>query len=240
MRFEKEVIERHVAGVVRPSLKIVEYRKELTHDQLLKKLVSTGVNREYSDGRIHSSDNTGVYSSHSVSPFSKDFIQNIERPLRPLMKTLAFLGLFPISSCASHGLTDCRYFTLCFPSLVEAELYMFLVTKSPAKVSTRIQPAHKFLNVHVDIDQYGRIKEVKTDRSEKDIAMSNEYLNTMYLCRSSDWWVVHTEFMPNLPNATRWQMYKRWLFKKVLLEYNTRRFRTFMKTKYTKLKSIWG
>ncbi len=214
-------IEQVRSAVERPEIRLtISEKKDLTHQQKMKKLVSTTVNKKHRDGRIHSTGEDGKYSSHSVSPYSKVFLDNIEDEMKDLLMVLVKKGYLPISSCASHGLTDRRYFTLCFDSLELAESFVIRVSRVTVDLTVAMLKAENFLNTRVDINDKGTIK--SATRTEIDKNLVNDYLNAMFMGNSRDWWVVTIEIMEDLNPVTDWGMVKRWFYKKFKLKKDTK------------------
>lgn len=210
----------------RPEARIVVPEKpDLTHKQMLKKMVMTSVNKKHNNGRIYNVDKDGNYSSHSVSPYTKVFQQNLEDGIKDLVISLAHKGYLPISSCASHELWDRRFFALCFTSSHEAEKFMRLLarikirTKKLHHLIVKLFPAHKYLNTSVEINKKGTILDVQ--KTEIQTNQINEYLQTLFMRTSEDWWVVHVEIMPDL-EPTWWNNTRRWWYKKFSLEADTK------------------
>lgn len=211
----------------RPESRIVIAEKpDLNYKQMLKRLVMTSVNKKHPNGRIYSTDKDGNYVSHTVSPYSKIFEKNLEDGIRPLILALARGGYLPISSCASHELTDRRFVALCFTSEMEANDFVEMtrnIKQSTGRLKHMVVKKYKaeeYLNTSVDIDKKGNIKDVSKQQIEKQLV--NDYLQILFMRTSEDWWLLEVEIMPNLPKHTWWGMFKRWWYKKFSLEKDTK------------------
>jgi hypothetical protein len=215
-------------------------REPLTERQKLLKIVNTTHNKKHSDGRIYALSQDGSYSSHSVSPYAKSFLDNIEEKIKPLILALKDKNYLSISSCEGHTIYFKRYVTLVFPSKATAlEFQSRLPFK---KLKFNLRHCTEVLNNVVEHDEYGNILNTKKiepfeikERSLKENDCSIEYINCLIKRNYVDAWLLEVIISDQIYHEDGWGKYfKNWkeiLFKKFFMERFTKKLTQFIEKK---------
>lgn len=203
---------------------IVSKRQELSTSQQLDKAICTTFNKRFENGRIHGYDKNGNYVSHSVSPYSEVFLDNIEDEMKELLSTLVHNGYLPISSCSSHEMDDKRYVTLCFTSEEKANSFITEIQEINNKLkrlTIKKKSAAEYLNMEIETDKYGRINDV-TRKMQKGSSCPDRYLNSMFLRNSDDWWTVELAIIDDILTENIIKLGNRFIYKKFFIERDTK------------------
>lgn len=198
--------------------------KEISQRERIKRLVRTTVNTKHKDGRINSVGKDGKYASHSVSPYSKVFLENIEDRIQDLVLSLVKKGYLPISSCQGHSLDDERHVQLCFKSDKEIERFKNEILKAeslPSYLSFKVTKAEEFLNTKADVTKDGvSIQRTKLNNTNRQVS---EYFQAMFWQYSDKWLILHMTIIDEVSGRlTVWNALKRWYYKTFKLESQTR------------------
>jgi len=190
----------------------------------IKKMVRTTVNKKYKDGRISGIGKDGKYASHSVSPYSKVFLDNIEEKIQELIMALVKKGYLPISSCQGHSLDEERHIQLCFKSHEEIDKFKKEITKSellPKYLQFETTKAEDFLNTKVEVTNRGiSIQRVKPNNIKEGVT---EYFQAMFWQHSENWLILHMIIIDEMDERLSfWQIAKRWYYKTFKLEKQTK------------------
>lgn len=231
-----------VREVQLPKKQIIKYKKReplSARDNLLK-IVNTTHNKKWDDGRIYALSQDGSYSSHSVSPYAKSFLDNIEEKIKPLILALKDKNYLSISSCEGHTIYFKRYVTLVFPSKATAlEFQSRLPFK---KLKFNLRHCTEVLNNAVEHDEYGNILNTKKiepfeikERSLKENDCSIEYINCLIKRNYADAWLLEVIISDQIYHEDGWGKYfKNWkeiLFKKFFMEHFTKKLTKFIEKK---------
>lgn len=202
--------------------RLFKKKQSLSKKQILNKIINTSYNKKWPDGRIYGLDKEGKYVSHSVSPYADSFLDNIEENIKPLIIALKNKGYFSISSCQGHSLWDRRFLKLIFPSKDTALDFQKHI---PFKVKYNLKHATDFLNVDLDIDEFGNIKNATKNNLLKNKSQALEYINFFIKRNYSDAWFMEIIIADSIPHSLKPWQYLKYLkdivFKKIFLNYYT-------------------
>jgi len=222
---KEEIVRYTKARSERKQVTQVVKQKELSHPEKMKKLVRTTINKKHENGRIYSIGSDGEYSSHSVSPYSKTFIDNIEEKIQSLVTTLVKRGYLTVSSCQGHSLGEGRQIHICFKSKKEIERFISEIKTATTKhMFFDVHKAEEFFNIQVDFENNGKIN-IKKAKIESNHDGLTSYMKAMFWQHSDSWYVLGMFLIGdlNLKKASLWQVIKRWVYKKFLLEKDTQK-----------------
>jgi len=219
----------------RPS-SIYRRKKALTEKEKLLKIVNTTYNKRWPDGRIYGLSKNGEYTSHSVSPYSKVFLNNIEDKIKPLVLALKDKGYLSISSCESHGIYFKRYVTLIFPS---KETALEFQNEIPFKrIKFVLKHATEVLNNGLETDEYGNILNAKKIAPGSNKEGAVEYINCIAKRNYADAWLLEMIISDQVMHEEGiWKYFKNWkeiIFKKFFMESFTKKLTKFIKEKLKK------
>jgi hypothetical protein len=208
-------------------------REPLSQRELLYKIVNTTHNKKWPDGRIYSLSKDGEYSSHSVSPYSKNFLDNVEERIKPLVIALKDKNYLSISSCEGHGIYFKRYVTLIFPS---KETALEFQSRLPfKKLKFILKHCTEVLNNDIETDQYGNILNSKKVNKENNREGCIEYINFVSKRTYADAWLLEVIISDQVQYEEGiWKYFKNWkeiLFKKIFIESFTKKLTNFIKEK---------
>jgi|688.fasta_scaffold853215_1 hypothetical protein len=202
---------------------ILTKRNSFTKKEILEKIVNTTYNRKWPNGKIHSLSKNGEYVSHSVTPYAKDFLDNIEDGIKPLVIALKDKGYLSISSCEGHNLWDRRFVVLIFPSKKEAISFQ---NKMPFNVTSEIKHHTEFLNTRLSVDGYGQILNAEKKEFKKDPNESLDYINTFTKRNYADAWFLELIIIDKIEYTDGFWKYikniKYILFRKFFLKFYTK------------------
>lgn len=224
-----------VREVQLPKKQIIKYKKRealSARDNLLK-IVNTTHNKKWNDGRIYALSQDGSYSSHSVSPYAKTFLDNIEEKIKPLILALKDKNYLSISSCEGHTIYFKRYVTLVFPSKMTAlEFQSRLPFK---KLKFNLKHCTEVLNNAVEHDEYGNIINTKKVEPINNKENAVEYINCLVKRNYVDAWLLEVIISDQIHHEDGWGKYFRnWkeiLFKKFFMESFTKKLTKFIEKK---------
>jgi hypothetical protein len=207
---KESLIREHVTRKKIINEFVLKQQKELSQKELLLKICNTTFNKKWANGKIYSYVENGVNISHSVSPYSETFLENIEEKIKDLIIALKNKNYFTISSCQGHDLHDRRFITLIFPS---KELALEFKQKIPFKLAYKVKHVSDFLNMEVMSNSNGNILNIKKidtnsnflDLREKNLKHQNdmEYINCFLRRNYSDAWfleLIISESIPDIKN----------------------------------------
>lgn len=212
---------------------VLKKREPLTEREKLLKLVNTTHNKKWEDGRIYALSKDGSYSSHSVSPYSKSFLDNIEEKIKPLVLALKDKNYLSISSCEGHTIYFKRYVTLVFPS---KETALQFQSQMPFKrIKFVLKHCTEVLNNAVETDEYGNILNTKKIEPVDNKEGSIEYINYLIKRSYADAWLLEVIISDQIHHSDGWSKYfKNWkeiIFKKFFMERFTKKLTEFITTK---------
>jgi hypothetical protein len=218
------------------ELRIYNKKKSLTPRENLIKIVETSYNKQWSDGRIYGLSKNGEYTSHSVSPYSKNFLKNIEKNIKPLVVALMEKNYFSISSCEGHGIYFKRYVTIIFPSKETAlEFQLKLPFK---KLKFNLSHSSDVLNNSLEVDEYGNILNSKKENRENSKEASVDYVNCFIKRNYADAWFLEIIISDQIKHEEGFLKYfKNWkeiFFKKIFMNYYTKKITNFVKKELDK------
>lgn len=208
--------------------------KCLSEEEKRSKIVNTTYNKKWPDGRIYGVSKDGSYTSHSVSPYSKVFLDNLEEKIKPLVLALKEKGYLSLSSCEGHSIYFRRYVTLIFPSQETALEFQSSLPFNHLKFD--IKHCTEFLNNRVEADRYGRIVDSKKEVSlngERDGAV--KYINAIANRSYRDAWlldlVISDQVQYTKGLGKYFRNWKEIIFKTFFIDLYTKNLTRFIKEK---------
>ena len=230
---ERVIHEEQVRRDFRKGIVLSEKQK-LSRKELILKLCNTSYNKKWPDGRIYSHTDDSGNVSHSVSPYSPSFLENIEDEIKGIVEAIVSKGYFPISSCQSHSIHEKRFIMLVFPTKDAAQ---YFIDKIPYKLKFNIKHCTDVLNVQVDADQYGRIKGISKkgiDTNLNNLANALEYVNCFIRRNYQDAWFLELILVDAVPPLNNFIDYIKYLpkilYKKYLINRHTRKLEKYIKS----------
>ncbi len=213
------------------SKKVFKKISPLSSREKLIKVVNASYNRQWPDGRIYGLSKEGQYTSHSVSPYSKYFSNNIEEKIKPLVFALKEKNYLTISSCQGHGIYFKRYVTIIFPS---KETALEFRSKLPfKKLKFNLNHCSEILNNSLDLDDQGNILNSKKEIRQNSNESSLEYINCFTKRSYADAWLLEVIISDQIKHEEGlWKYFKNWkeiLFKKFFIDLYTKRITKFIK-----------
>jgi hypothetical protein len=204
--------------------------RELDRREKLLRIVNTTYNKKRIDGRIYGLSKKGEYTSHTVSPYSKNFLENIEENIKPLVISLMKKNYFSISSCEGHSIYFKRYVTVIFPS---EETALRFKNKLPYKrLKFKLSHCTEVLNNPVEPDEYGNIINCEKKESKNSKESSVEYINYLIRRSYSDAWLLEVIISDQIEQEEGFKKYfKNWkeiIFKKLFINSFTRKLTQFV------------
>jgi hypothetical protein len=166
---------------------VIEKRKELSYKDKLIQACNQSLNRRWADGRIYHLDSNGNYASHSVSPYSKSFLDNIEDKIKDLVLALKSKGYLTISSCEGHSIYFKRYVTVIFPDKESATQFR---AQLPFNLKYKLQHAVEVLNNNLEIDDYGNIIKNTKDHGNQQLDQAIDYISCFAKRPYQDAWLL--------------------------------------------------
>lgn len=215
------------------SKKVFKEITPLSPREKLIKIVNTSYNKQWPDGRIYGLSKDGQYTSHSVSPYSKHFSQNIEEKIKPLVFALKEKNYLTISSCQGHGIYFKRYVTIIFPS---KETALEFKNKFPfKKLKFNLNHCSEVLNNSLEIDNQGNILNSKKEMRQNTKESSVEYINFFSKRNYADAWLLEMIISDQIKHEEGiWKYFKNWkeiIFKKIFINLYTKMITKFVKEK---------
>ena len=208
---------------------IIAKKKSLSEKEILNKIINTSYNKKWPNGRIHGLDKSGNYVSHSVTPYAKTFLDNIEDKIKGLVLAFKNKGYFSISSCEGHSLWDRRFVMLIFPSKQAAEDF---TKQLPFNLTYNLKHANEFLNTYIDYDQYGNINNASKQIPSNDTNKSLAYINAFTKRNYADAWFLEVIIADSIPYSTGLIKYfkniKLIIFKKFFINSYTNKITDFI------------
>ena len=205
--------------------------KKITKEELLK-LVNTSYNYKYPNGRIHGLSKDGSYVSHSVSPYSPEFLNNIEEGIKPLVQALFNKGYLSISSCEGHNLSFKRYITIIFPTIESANSFRASFSKFK-QLKFKTIHCTNYLNNSVELDENNELQNVKKGNSFKNHNGSVAYVNCFARRNYDDAWfvemIISPEIQPGIFNYIK--NFKEIIFKWFFIDSYTNKLTNFVNKK---------
>jgi hypothetical protein len=220
----------YIREVESPKRQVITFKKRepLTEKELLEKIINTSYNKKWPDGRIYGMSKDGKYVSHSVTPYANSFLDNIEEKIKPLIIALKDKNYLSMSSCQGHCLWDRRFVMLVFPSKETAEDF---TKQFPFKLKFNIKHCTEMLNVKLDIDQYGTIKNASKEALVNNSRQSIKYVNAFCKRSYTDAWFVEMILADVIPYNKYIRYFKQIIFKKFFLERFTAKVTKFIESK---------
>lgn len=211
---------------------IFKKREPLSRRDILDRIINTSYNKKWPDGRIYGLDKDGNYVSHSVTPYAKSFLDNIEDGIKPLVIALRDKGYLSFSSCEGHCLWDRRFVMLVFPS---KEAALEFQERIPFNLTFKIIHCTDMLNVELSVDEYGRINNAEKKQLHNELEQSLKYVNTFIKRNYADAWFLEMIIADPIPYTNGVLKYfkniKQILFKKFFLTSYTKRITDFITNK---------
>lgn len=217
-----------------PRRQVIAFKKRepLNQRELLDKIINTSYNKRWPDGRIYGLDKDGQYVSHSVTPYAKSFLDNIEEGIKPLVIALKDKGYLSMSSCQGHCLWDRRFVMLVFPS---KEAALEFQTNIPFNLTYKLRHATEVLNTNLDIDAYGTILNAEKKQLDNDKDNTLIYINTFVKRNYADAWlldiIISDEIIYEHGVFKYIKNIKKIIFKKYFLNWYTNRLVEYIKKK---------
>lgn len=211
---------------------VLKQKEALSQRDLLIKICDTSFNTKWPDGRIYSHTEDGENISHSVSPHSKTFLNNIEDKIKPLIISLMQKNYFTMSSCQGHDLHDRRFIMLVFPS---KETALEFKNTIPFKFKYNISNVVNVLNMNLDVDKFGNINQIeKQSKINNQHESAMEYINCLIQRNYADAWLLEliiSDVIPDIKNPLDFFKYWKQLFFKVFLNnYYTKKLTRFIES----------
>lgn len=180
-------------AIVREYVKPKRVEKQKLKSRVLSQedLVNTTFNRRQPGGRIYFKlDEEGKSLSHSVSPYSDVYLDNIEEELHEWAKAIRKAGYLTISSCAGHSTYEETFITFAVNKREQMEKVknhlgkMFLVNIYEKDLL--------YYNNNVLVKENGRYDLVRKKEKSKRQDVIN-YLNTLFLRGYNDYVVFDVQ-----------------------------------------------
>lgn len=199
--------------------------KPLDEEEKRSKIVNTVYNKKWPDGRIYGLSQDGSYTSHSVSPYSKFFLDNIEERIKPLIIALKEKGYLSLSSCEGHSIYFKRYVTLIFPSKETAVEFQSLFPFT--KLKFELRHCTEVLNTSIESDAFGNILNSKKVFIGVQHEGAVRYINSIANRRYRDAWLLEMIISDKIHYSDGWGKYlKNWkeiVFRAFFIDAYTRR-----------------
>ncbi len=171
---------REIHAIISESKEIVAEKKVMGNtDDLLYHLTHNVNNFKNVNGRINSGYNeNGLLIAVSVSPYSKTFIQNIERGILPVVKALLKKRYLTYSSCEGHCIYSRRFVGVAFSS--EKDRDNFVCAFTPLKYwGITVKCFDRVCNSYFSMSKDGTrvVKERLTEETAEYISQDGRFLS---------------------------------------------------------------
>ena len=163
--------------------------------------------------------------SHSMSPYSEDFEKCLDPKMRRLVMALVEKNYLPLSSCEGHSIYEGRDVVLAFPNYMEALLFSTAIraSKVPVRFTNYDDPA-EFMNASLELDDEGNVLNLVQKKGKTEDAVLS--LNQMFYKKYDKYHLLHMHLAEDGGGI------KSTLYKKLLLDRNTRKLAKFIEKKH--------